>query len=173
MARHAGLVVAPALFVSLALIACGDNRAPLDDSAGAACSALFSGGFDEVIASTDACGALSTSPGSSDVLLGFSLQSSVLGAQVVISFDLGPTPTIGGYSSETVSSWHAVGAQSLGNGGCVYSAGDQVVPTGSFTLTLTSLAPAPHGNAMIDEYVHALDGTDCGPADTEVVQLVF
>lgn len=168
MARRA------ALLVSLVCAACGDNRAPLDDATLGPCSALFTGSYRETIASAGACPTLSSAAGSSDVLLGFTLDSQLLGAQVMISFDLGPTPTVGSYSSETVASWVAVGAQSIGNGACVYSAGDQIVPTGSFTLALTSLsANTAHGNGTITEYVHADDGTNCGPADTEMVQLVF
>jgi hypothetical protein len=163
-----------ALLVAIAFAACGDNRAPLDDAMLGPCSALFSGSYRETIASAGACATLSSAAGSSDVLLGFALDSQVLGAQVMISFDLGPAPTVGSYSSETVASWVAVGAQSIGNGACVYSAGDQVVPTGSFTLTLTALsAKTAHGNATVAEYVHADDGTNCGPADTELIQLVF
>ena len=44
----------------------------------------------------------------------------------------------GEYSSETLATWHAVGARSISDGACVYSAGDQVTPHGSFTLTLAN-----------------------------------
>ena len=93
---------------------------------------------------------------------------------MIVSIDLGPTPTAGELSSETLASWHAVGAKSIADGACVYSAGDLVTPHGSFTLTLTAVdAPAAHGTLEIVTYLHAVDSTSCGASDTETLDLVF
>jgi hypothetical protein len=161
-----------AIVIALAY-ACGHDGSS-NDAAGEPCTAIFGGGFTETDNTASVCPTLGSATGSSDLLLDFTIDSRVLGAQMLVSIDLGPTPTTGEFSSETITSWHAVGARSIGNGGCVYSAGDQVVPTGSFTLTLTAIeATTAHGSAAFEEYVHALDGTNCGPADVETLMLGF
>jgi len=149
------------ILAALALLAaCGDN-------ASAPCTATFAGGFADSVRSTDAC------PELHDGALAITFDSPALGGQVSVELDLGDAATTGRYSSETVFAWHAVEARSIGDGGCVYSAGDEVTPHGSFTLRVDATEPDPHGVLDIVQYVHAIDGTDCGPADVENVHLAF
>ncbi|MFT3841789.1 MAG: hypothetical protein QM723_32665 [Myxococcaceae bacterium] len=60
--------------------------------------------------------------------------------------------------------------------GCVYSAGDQAVPTGSFQLTLDTVDTAKGdatGRLELRQYVHAQPMTDCGQGDEEVLVVDF
>lgn len=155
----------------LALAACGSDAAVADagcrdaEVCAGGCPASFSGNFAD--GSTDAanCARLAGA-------LQFTVPSQVIGAPLMISLDLGDAPAAGPYSSETVAHWSAVQARSIGNGACVYSAGDEVVPAGSFTLSLTDPA-APHGTLAVELTVHAVDGTRCGAGDQEHVEIVF
>ncbi len=152
----------------LALAACGDNTTPTCADAsvcGDACPVTFAGNFAESTLSAGNCPTLSAS-------LDFAIDSPLLGAKVMIELDLGANPPAGNYSSETVTSWHAIGARSIGDGACVYSAGDQSTPTGSFALSLTAVDPA-HGTLDVLQTVQALAGTDCGAASTETIAVVF
>ena len=151
---------------------CGDNHA--GGAGDETCAASFAGNFADEASGSAVCAALDQLPGSADQLLDFAIDSRVLGAQVIISVDLGTAPSTGEYSSETLASWHAVGARSLQDGACVYSAGDQVTPHGSFTLSLTAIdEAAAHGTLVVTQYVHAVDEVDCGDADIETVDVVF
>lgn len=147
--------------LALALIAgCGD------DVHRDACTATFAGNFSDATSSHAVCPTLSDS-------LDFAVDSRVLGAQAVISIALPADPAVGDYSSQTLTSWHAVEARSLGNGACVYSAGDEVTPSGSFRLSLAEVAPVAHGTLAVTQYVHAIDSADCGAADIEMLEVTF
>ena len=151
---------------------CGDNLPATD--AGSACTATFAGGFDDTVSSPGSCAQIAIMDGSVDRLLELAIDSPVLGAQVSISIDLGPAPVPGEYSSEVIATWHAVEARSFLDGACVYSAGDQITPNGSFALALTAIeATSAHGVLDIVQYVHAVDGTNCGPSDTETIRVTF
>ena len=155
-----------------ALAACGDNLPGVD--AAVTCTATFAGGFADTTSSGGACAQLAKASGSDDMLLGFAIDSNVLGAQVAISIDLGVAPATGAYSSETLATWHAVEAKSILDGACVYSAGSVVTPNGSFQLALAALdAGTAHGSLSIVQYVHAVDGANCGPSDTETIDVAF
>lgn len=143
--------------VFVALAACGDNAAP-------ECTAEFGGNFTDRVRAASAC------PTFEGGVLAFAVDSSVLGAQALAEFELGDAAPPGLYSSQTVASWHFVEARSIGDGACVYSAGDQVTPHGSFTLDLYAL---DHGRLTVDQYVHAVDGTDCGASDLEHILVEF
>jgi hypothetical protein len=160
-----------ALAVAL-LAACGDNAHGVD--AGVTCAATFAGNFADTTSSQQTCAQLTKASGSDDVLLGFAIDSGVLGAQATISIDLGIAPATGAYSSETLATWHAVEARSIEDGACVYSAGSVVVPTGSFQLQLGDLdAAGAHGSLSVVQYVHAVDSANCGPFDTEMIDVAF
>jgi hypothetical protein len=87
---------------------------------------------------------------------------------------LGPEPTAGSFSSETLTAWNITMKNAAG---CDFSAGTEVVPTGSFTLDLSSLptsdAGAPKGKLDATLYLHALSMMDCGPGDTEQISITF
>jgi hypothetical protein len=150
--------------------ACGSPEpAPCADAAvcDGMCIASWTGNFRDGSRAAANCAHLAPE-------LALELQSPVIGSPLVISIDLGAAPSAGMFSSETVATWSAVQARSIGNGACVYSAGDMVVPTGSFTLELASVdGDAPHGHITIVQYVHAVEDTVCGTADTETVDAVF
>ncbi len=159
---------------------CGDNEAAGDamrgiDAAAARCTATFSGNFSETSSGGSDCPMVATDPASGDVTLAFDVPSTTLAAPLAIAFDLGATPAPGVYSPEIVSDWTALVTSSV-DSSCVYSAGSDAVPNGSFTLTLVSIdagARTAHGSLMLDEYLHAFVLTDCGPVPTEDVELVF
>jgi hypothetical protein len=164
--------LAPILAGALAA-ACTD--APCDGGSCAPCTVTFTGNFAEQQTSPAACPALDLDPGG-DQLLALDVPSSTLGADLTIAIDLGPRPTPGTFSPATVSSWRAIAARSIADGGCVYSAGDEAVPTGSFALTLTAVDAAAgtlHGALDVAQTVKALEGTDCGDGDEEQVHLDF
>ena len=149
----------------LLLLGCGDNlpNAETADAAPNGCPASFSGNFTDFSELASNCAKL-------DTTLTMSITSPLIGSPVAVSLALGAAQ-VGPYSSETVQTWSAVQARSIGDGACVYSAGDRVVPTGSFTLDLTELAP--HGMLTLSLAVHAVDGTECGVGDVEQVSVMF
>jgi hypothetical protein len=157
--------------VALVLAGCGSGAALPDAACGDAalcadaCPATFSGNFADHSLAAANCARL-------DPALELSIASPVIGAPLAISLDLGAAPAAGPYSSETVAHWSAVQARSIGDGACVYSAGDEVVPIGSFTLDLADPV-GPHGTLAVELTVHAVDGTRCGAGDREHVEIVF
>jgi hypothetical protein len=160
------------LALAAACAACGDDAGAVD--AGAGCAANFTGAYADYASSPATCAMLSTDSASGDQLLEFSIDSHTLGAEVMIEIDLGAAPATGPYTSETLGTWHAVEADSRADGGCVYSAGSEVVPNGNFALTLTALDTATaHGTLDVLQYVHALEGTDCGANDNESIHVAF
>ncbi|HEX4455847.1 MAG TPA: hypothetical protein VH143_33535 [Kofleriaceae bacterium] len=155
----------------LALVACGGTSAatPADarcsdaSTCGTACEASFAGNFAETSYRDANC----PSAGSA---LTFAIPSATIGGDLAVSIAVGGPGT---YSSETVAAWTAVAARSIGDGGCVYSAGSDIVPTGSFTLDLQAGGSAPHGTLDLVLFVHALQASDCGPASNEAIEVVF
>jgi len=84
------------------------------------------------------CGELSIGPsddGASVLVLGFHFSTTSLQSPDV-SIVLGPSPSVGSYSSQTSSQWSAVG---ITDSRCQYVAGSESVPPGSFRLSLSSL----------------------------------
>jgi hypothetical protein len=155
----------------LLLAACGGSSHPPGvDAPPGACSVDLSGNFAETSSSPAACPTLAADDSGHQILKA-TIASTTLGTSFDISIDLGPTPTTGLYSSETVATWNALAIQELGQGECIFQAGATAVPTGSFTLTLD--ATAPHGTLHIVNYVLALLGTNCGPGDTETLAVEF
>jgi len=156
----------------LVVCACGSHKPAAPDAG--ACTAAFAGAFVDAVDASTACPTVAQN---GDVELSFAIDSSEIGAQVMIAIDLGPAPTTGETTSETIVDWHAVEARSVGiAGGCVYSAGSDVTPNGSFALELSALdvaAGTAHGTLDVTQYVHALEATDCGPSDTETIHSVF
>jgi len=154
--------------------ACGGGSVAAPD---AGCVALFSGNFDDTV-SSGACPTLGSAPdGGAGSALDFTLNSAVAGAPTQIELDLGAPYTSGTFTAESVASWSATGINTID---CEFSAGSAAVPTGSFTLTLTSPANAkepalfvPHGTLSVTQYVKAPPDTDCGPADTEQIDVTF
>jgi hypothetical protein len=155
------------LLVVATLAGCTAATAPTPDAAIAVhtCAASFTGNFAEASTSESNC------PTIHDTTFALSLPSQRLGAPLAVSIELGVMPTAGIYVPETVASWTARAVQLVGSGGCVYSAGTDVVPHGDFVLDLD--ATTRHGTFTLTEYVLDIPGTDCGDNDTETVQLAF
>jgi hypothetical protein len=129
------------------------------------CTSSFAGNFVETDTSPAVC------PSFAGAVLSLSLAPQALDAPNAIEIDLGAEPSSGLYTPETVASWNARAVQQTGVGACLYSAGSDVVPHGSFTLELD--ATARHGTLSITEYVLPFPNTDCGDGDTELVQISF
>ena len=90
--------------------------------------------------------------------------------EIAVDIDFPSLPPAGVLSSDTVSSWAA--AQNVGADACALGAGSAAVPTGSFTLSLTSVEVV-HGTLDLVLHVHAPAATDCGPQNVENVEVRF
>src|SRR5262249_9171691 len=134
------------------------------------CGVELTGNFTESSSSPAACPTLAPDDTGHQVLK-FSVPSTTLATSFAITIDLGPTPSAGNYSSETLTAWNALAIEEVGSGECIFRPGAPAVPTGSFTLALDSTAP--HGTVRILNYVLALLGTNCGAGDTETLQVGF
>jgi hypothetical protein len=139
------------------------------------CTARFSGAVAETGTVTSGCGTLSQAAdggASGDSLLTLNAMSAHIGA-LAVSIDLGATPAVGTLSSETVMNWSATGVAS-GTAACGYEGGNEAVPTGSFTLTITdATTTVAHGTLDMTLYVHAPPATDCGASETEDAHFTF
>ena len=145
------------VLIAVLLIGCGSSPTP------DACTTAFTGNVTATVDSATACATLGAGP------LAISINSAMT---LMISIDLGQAPAATMYSSETVMTWSALGERTTADGGCVYAAGNAAVPTGSFTLTLASIAE-PHGELQLVQYVQAMPETDCGAGDHEMVDITF
>ncbi|HEY1552298.1 MAG TPA: hypothetical protein VGG28_30940 [Kofleriaceae bacterium] len=156
------------------LVACGGTSAPAPETCadagpacGSACIATFAGNFASSSASADNCAQVAGS------MLAFAVASNQLDAPLMIAIDLGHAGP-GAFSSETAQDWSALASRSTPAGECVYSAGAQSVPTGSFAMTIASVdAASAHGELRVVQYVQAQPTVDCGSGDTETVDVQF
>ncbi len=159
----------------LVLAGCGDNLSGSTRDAAVACAATFSGNFAET-ATADSCAMLVGPTTTDDATLQLAVPTTTLPPSVMVTIDLGASPSLGTYSPETVASWVARGVQHVGNGVCVYNAGSSAVPTGSFELRLDALDAASgsaHGELALVLTVLGYPETDCGEVDTEQIDLRF
>lgn len=148
------------------LAACGSSPVAAVDAVvpPPPCTGTFTGNFTETATMAD-CAMQSAS------MLQLAIPSATLATSFQIAIDLGPSPSTGTYSSETVGAWSASAAAKIGNAQCVYAAGNAAVPSGSFSLTLDDLAP--HGKLDLLVYVLMPPFTNCGPQMTEAIALTF
>jgi hypothetical protein len=150
----------------------GCSQSSSTSSGARSCAVQYAG---NVVASADlaSCTTLGLSPdagANGGFVLNFQLATETIQA-LQVSIDLGASPAPGTYSSETSAHWSASG---LTAANCAYSAGNQAVPTGSFTLTLTSVdASGAHGNLVLTTYVLAPPATDCGIGNIEDISVDF
>jgi len=94
-------------------------------------------------------------------------------SRVLATIDLGTSPSPGLLTSETVETWDTT---ALGTTNCAFQAGDTEVPTGSFTLQLTSFdakTATAHGTLAVVAYVHAPPMTNCNDGDTQNISIQF
>ncbi len=157
-------------------------------SSSASCTAQLTGNTTESATLSSNCGVVTFSPATDDAgadagsasdtyVLNLSANTKDI-AQVKVSIDLGASPAVGSFSSENVASWSLTAVSTNGES-CVYSAGTESVPVGSFTLTLKSVDVASggtgqaHGTLALTAYVHAPPNADCGAGDTEDIVFDF
>jgi hypothetical protein len=156
---------------------CGDNAvvpadagpidAPPVDALGA-CTATFSSDFAELVTLPTDCAMLSVTGA-----LAFAIPSVTRSTTFSLAFDLGDAAP-GTYSSESLFAWSAMAVELLGFTECVFDAGATAVPPGSFTLTLTAAGGATaHGHLALELAVLSGAEVDCGPTNTELLDLVF
>jgi hypothetical protein len=152
------------------LAACGSGPSGTPD---AGCHVTYSGNYAASVAAAT-CASLSTeADGGPGTVLEVSLSpASNDGVRLEVQIDLGEDPQAGDSSSETTASWSAIGIAAQNN--CSFNAGSASVPQGNFTLTLTSItASEAHGSLQLEQYVHAPPTVDCGPGDTESINVTF
>src|ERR1700690_3131355 len=152
--------------LAVLLAACGSTPVAIDGAAviPPPCTGAFTGNFTETATMAD-CAMQSAS------MLQLAMPSATLATTFQIAIDLGPSPSTGTYSSETVGAWSPSASAKVGNAQCVYAAGNAAVPSGSFSLTLDDLAP--HGKLDMGVYVLMPPFTSCGPQMTETIALRF
>jgi hypothetical protein len=184
---RAPLFSSPSLRNLLAPMTLGLALAGGCSSSSPTCAVTFAGGVAESGSVAAGCGTLtlaSADAGAADggdagapQPSGYSLALTANSKSVVnldVNIVLGDTPTVGMFSSDTITDWSAIG---VAMNGCGYGAGTEAVPIGSFTLNLTDVSkdtpPAVHGTLDMTLYVHAPPMTDCGPDQTEAVHLTF
>jgi hypothetical protein len=149
----------------LVLVACGSHAPPPPvPDAPSGCTAAFAGNFTEMSTSPSNCPTFATST------LDFTVEVMHLGSALDISITL-PDVMSGNFSSETVATWSAMAFEPQPNSGCVFRAGNDATPEGSFTLTLDSIAP--HGSLELSLAVLSLPGSTCGVGDTETATFSF
>ena len=158
------------LMAALAVPACSSETPASTPT----CSAWFSGNVSDSSTVTGSCGGVALSPdaGAGD---GYTLSLKVSAGSVpvlAVSIDLGRNPAAGSFSSETTRDWNAAGVLGRDASDCGLSAGNGVVPNGSFRLTLSSVEPA-HGTLDLTLHVKAPPATDCGVSDLEGVEIAF
>ncbi len=135
------------------------------------CSALFGGNFADFVSGAAVCP--QTVRTASSWELRFDLTATAAAARLRARFELGPTPAPGVVTSTAVPGrW---GATSTREPGCVYAAGPEAVPSGSFSLVLDAidLQGIAHGSLKLVQAAHTLDGFDCGAGDVERVEFDF
>jgi hypothetical protein len=158
------------------LAACGRSPAPAE------CRVELAGNVVESSASPTLCPKLVAGAGATqgDRLLTFAVPSRALGTNLSITIDLGARPTPGIYTAGTTAFWSAAAAKPVPPAGaCMFLAGNNATPTGTFALELTTLdAATAHGTLALTLFIlprisDAGVPTDCGRSTTEDVRLRF
>ena len=147
------------------LCACSSEPAPVAPK----CDIVMSGNLD-ASTSLASCASIANDDAGATALV-VDTTTAELG-HVHLSIDVG-SATSGLLSSETVTTWNAI-ETGLGDAGCAFQAGSDVVPHGTFSLDwTTSDAGAPHGTVDVTLALHAPSGSSCGPSDVEYLHLTF
>lgn len=148
--------------------------------AAAGCEVTYAGNISATATTAPGCASLTAAPvdgGPDGATLVVSVPAtSQSGIQLDARIAVGANPVAGVLSSTDVARWQ-VSAVVVATY-CFYSAGSAAIPTGTFTLTLSSVpgsgdAGAVHGSLHVEQYVHAPQGVDCGSGDIETVDLAF
>ena len=149
------------------------------------CTVTFSGDFAESAFVDGGCSSItpSTDAGTDagpDWILQLQAFSSSLQAPMVVRLDLGPSPSPGMYSNDTVTLWSAETTSPAGPMTfCNFVAGSLAVSNGSFNATVTSVdgvasgQGTAHGTLSVQQYLEASAGTNCGTSNIEIVNFAF
>lgn len=162
MTRGAGL---------LAVIVCvGCSSVPADD---ARCSVDYAGNVSGSASLANACAHVEQRADGA-----FTLHveaSSKRLPTLAVDVALGATPAPGVLSPPTAG-FSASGVSPV-DATCLFTAGSDAVPPGSFILDLTAVQArdggAAHGSLELDLTLHAPPGVDCGAGDAEHVTVRF
>ena len=159
--------------IGCALAACGDGGgAPGDAGADPACGAVFSENFAETWTGLPGCADLAQSDGHSTLRM--SIPSQTLAASLDIAIDLGAAPAPGTYTSESLATpWSADALHEFEMTSCLYHAGAESVPPGTFQLVLDAVDPRAHGTLDVMLYVLSRPYTYCGETNIERVAITF
>jgi hypothetical protein len=152
------------------LVGCGSGSGGTPD---AGCRANYSGNYAASVTAATCASLGSDADGGPGTVLEVSLSpASGTGVRLDVQIDLGEAPQAGDWSPESTAGWSAIGIAAQNN--CGFNAGSASAPQGNFTLTLTSVgASGAHGTLQLEQYVHAPPMVDCGPGDTESVDVTF
>jgi len=149
------------------LAACGGAKPPRT------CSATFSGNFEDHTEVLANCPRIEHDAVANQWVFKFNVASVKGNTTEQGNITLGANATATSLASDTAADWVASATREPG---CVYSAGIDAIPVGSFNLTLATVDTASgeaSGTLELHESVHAQPTVDCGPGDEEVLVLDF
>ena len=145
------------------------------------CHFDFHGNYTASFDAADGCGVVAdAADGGDDWTFKIDLSPSSMGTsqRLSVAIDLAGPPEVGSYTPESVANWRGVAAVTPSV--CLFGAGARSIPTGDFSLHLTDVSMVAasgsavvHGTLHVEEYVQSPSGTDCGPGDTETIDIVF
>ena len=158
-------VVAVTRFAALLFCACGTSTA----SGAPKCEIVLTGDF-VASSSLDSCASVEHDDAGASTLVIDTTTASV--GRVRVAIDVSSVIAGGTLSPETTSTWDAL-ELGLGDAGCAYQAGSDVVPHGTFALDWTNDAGAPHGNVDATLILHSPPGSACSPSDVEYLHVTF
>jgi hypothetical protein len=167
-------MIARVIAISCAVVACGDSGGPGSDAGGAepACGAVFRENFAETWTGLPGCAGLQQADGHTTLRL--SIPSQTLAASLDIAIDLGAAPTPGTYTSQNLATpWSADAVHEFEMTSCLYHAGAESVPPGTFQLVLDEVDPRAHGTLDVMLYVLSRPYTYCGETNIERVAITF
>lgn len=149
----------------IVLAACGGNDTQPTDApvvladAAFACTAKLTGNVTATLGS-DACATLGDT-------LQLELTGAAFSAPIAMSFAVTAS---GDYTADTVAAWSVTTKTTVDHEDCLFVAGDQATPHGTFSLHLEA---GPHGTLAIEQPVHATMFASCGTPLVEHVEVAF
>jgi hypothetical protein len=147
------------------LCACGTTKTTEPPK----CEIVLTGDF---VASTelDSCASVEHDDAGASALVIDTTTASV--GRVRVSIDVSSVLAGGSLSADTTAAWDAL-ELGLGDAGCAYQAGTDVVPHGSFALDWTNDGGTPHGDVDATLILHSPPGSSCSPSDVEYLHVTF
>jgi hypothetical protein len=153
--------------LALAMCACSSSSEP---PAAPVCNIVTTGDLD-ASSTMPTCASLETDDAGTTSLVVDTTTADLGRVHVVIG--VGAAPSGGSLSAQTTDTWDAI-ETGLGDAGCAYQGGSDVVPHGNFALEWTQTdAGAPHGTLDVTLAVHAPPSSTCGASDVEYLHVTF